>query len=134
MSFRVLLPQGLQRECSVLSLEVIAAEVLRRYKGPKAVERRYSNFNGAIAVAPIFLKNNRRISAFISVICLALLIFSLVERAVRLAISPAIKLAGLWAGQPAKPTGRLIFIAPSRLQPMPHDGNNPAVIPRPSPL
>jgi hypothetical protein len=29
------------------------------------------------------------------VICLALLIFSLVERAVRLAISPAVKLAGL---------------------------------------
>jgi len=40
-----------------------------------------------------------------------LLIFSLVERAVRLALRPVVKLAGLWAGQPAKPTGRLIFIA-----------------------
>ena len=64
----------------MLSLEVTAAEVLRRNKGPKAVERRYSNFKGAIAVAPTFLKNNRRIAALITMICLALLVFSLVER------------------------------------------------------
>ena len=117
-----------------LGPEVTAAEVLRRYKGQEAVERRYSNFKGPIAVAPMFLKNNRRIEALISVICLALLIFSLVERAVRLAISPAIKLAGLWAGQPAKPTGRLIFIALSRLRLIPANGKNPAEIPRPPPL
>ena len=88
-----------------LSPEVTATDVLHAYKGQEAVERRYSNFKGPIAVAPMFLKNNRRIEALITVICLALLIFSLVERAVRLALSPAIKLAGLWAGRPAKPTG-----------------------------
>ncbi|MHB1509184.1 MAG: hypothetical protein ACYCST_00115 [Acidimicrobiales bacterium] len=82
----------------------------------------------------MFLKNNRRIEALISVICLALLIFSLVERAVRLALSPVVKLAGLWAGQPAKPTGRLIFIALSRLRLLPASGTNPAEIPRPPPL
>lgn len=59
----------------------------------------------------MFLNNNRRIEALISVIRLALLIFSLVERAVRLALSPAVKLAGRWPDQPAKPTGRLIFTA-----------------------
>lgn len=63
-----------------LDLDVTAAEVLRRYKGQEAVERRYSNFKGAIAVAPTFLKNNRRFAALITMICLALLVFSLVER------------------------------------------------------
>jgi hypothetical protein len=75
--------------------EADAAEVLRRYKGQEVVERRYGNFKGALAVTPIFLKSNRRIEALISVICLALLIFSLVQRAVRLAIPPALKLAAL---------------------------------------
>jgi len=119
---------------SNLGPEVSASDVLRNYKGQEAAERRYSNFKGPIAVAPMFLKNNRRIEALISVICLALLIFSLVERAVRLALSPVIKLAGLWAGQPAKPTGRLIFIALSRLRLIPASRTNPAEIPRPPPL
>ena len=117
-----------------LAAEVSAAEVLHNYKGQEAAERRHSNFKGPIAVAPMFLKNNRRIEALISVICLALLIFSLVERAVRLALSPAVKLAGLWAGQAAKPTGRLIFIALSRLRLIPASDTNPAQIPRPPPL
>ena len=117
-----------------LSSEVSTAEVFRDYKGQEAPERRYSNFKGPIAVAPMFLKNNRRIEALISVICLALLIFSLVERAVRLALSPAVKLAGLWAGRPAKPTGRLIFVALSRLRLVPANAGGPAEIPRPPPL
>ena len=117
-----------------LGPEVSTADVLRNYKGQEAAERRYSNLKGPIAVAPMFLKNNRRIEVLISVICLALLIFSLVERAVRLALSPEVKLAGLWAGRPAKPTGRLIFIALSRLRLIPASGTNPAEIPRPPPL
>lgn len=116
-----------------LGPQVSAAEVLSGYKGQETAERRYSNFKGPIAVAPMFLKNNRRIEALISVICLALLIFSLAERAVRLAISPAVKLAGLWAGQPAKPTGRLIFTALSRLRLVPASATGPAQIPRPPP-
>ena len=117
-----------------LAAEVSAAEVLSSYKGQEAAERRYSSFKGPIAVAPMFLKNNRRIEALISVICLALLIFSLVERAVRLALSPMVKLAGLWAGQAAKPTGRLIFVALSRLRLIPASAASPAEIPRPPPL
>jgi hypothetical protein len=50
------------------------------------------------------------------VICLALLIFCLVERQVRRAIAPASTLEGLYLGQPAKPTGRLIFEALARLR------------------
>jgi transposase len=111
--------------------EVDAAGVLNRYKGQEVVERRYGNFKGPLAVAPMFLKNNRRIEALISVICLALLIFCLVERAVRLAISPAVKLAGLWGGRPAKPTGQLIFGAVSRLRLIPTTTTSGPIVPEP---
>jgi len=111
-----------------------AGEVLRRYKGQEVAERRYSNFKGPLAVAPMFLKNNRRMEALITVICLALLIFYLIERALRLAIAPALVLAGLYAGRPAKPTGRLILSALSRLRLIPATTDTPAVIPEPPPL
>lgn len=110
------------------------AQVLLRYKGQETVERRNRNVKGPLAVAPIFLKNNRRIEALISVICLALLIFALVERAVRLALNPDVKLAGLWAGRPAKPTAELIFTALSDLQLIPATATTQAQIPQPTPL
>lgn len=111
-----------------------ANEVLRRYKGQEVSERRYANIKGPLAVASMFLKNNRRIEALITVICLALLIFCLVERALRLAIAPALALAGLYAGRPAKPTGRLIFTAIARLRLIPATADTPPVIPEPPPL
>jgi transposase len=114
--------------------EADPAEILRRYKGQEAVERRYQAFKGPLAVAPIFLKNNRRIAALITVICLALLIFCLIEREVRRAIAPAEHLDGLYIGRPAKPTGRLILEALDQLRLIPGHGNDPPVIPQPGPL
>ena len=111
-----------------------AAEVLRRYKSQEVVERRYGAFKGPLAVAPMFLKDNRRISALISVICLALLVFCLVERAVRQAIAPAVELPGLYVGRPAKPTGRLVFEALAWLRLNPARGHDPPTIPTPPPL
>jgi transposase len=111
-----------------------AAEVLGRYKGQEVVERRYGTFKGPLGVAPMFLKTNRRIAALISVICLALLVFCLVERAVRKAIAPAVELAGLYAGRPARPTGRLIFEALAWLRLNPARGHDPPTIPQPPPL
>ena len=111
-----------------------AAEVLRRYKGQETVERRYSAIKGPLAVAPLFLKNNRRIAALITVICLALLIFCLIERQIRLAIAPQITLDGLYVGRPAKPTGRLIFEALARLRLIPATASEPPGIPQPPPL
>jgi transposase len=111
--------------------EADAAEVLRRYKGQEVVERRYATFKGPLAVAPMFLKHNRRITALVSVICLALLIFCLVERAVRQAIAPKVLLEGLYVGRPVKPTGRLIFEALARLRLHPARGHDPPTIPRP---
>jgi hypothetical protein len=117
-----------------LPTDIDPSEVLRRYKGQEAVERRYGAFKGPLAVAPMFLHNNRRITALITVICLALLIFSLVERQVRRAIAPARTLDGLGPGRPRTPTGRLIFEALSRLRLIPARDGNPAIIPRPGPL
>jgi transposase len=111
-----------------------AAEVLARYKGQEVVERRYGTFKGPLAVAPMFLQSNRRIQALVTVICLALLIFCLVERQARRAIAPAPTLDGLYVGQPAKPTGRLIFQALAGLRLIPAVGHDPPVIPQPPPL
>jgi hypothetical protein len=82
----------------------------------------------------MFGKDNRRITALVGVICLALLIFCLVERAVRLALSPALQLVGLWAGRPAKPTGHLIFAALSTLRLTPARGDTPPLVAQPPPL
>ena len=114
--------------------QVDAATVLARYKGQEVVERRYGAFKGPLAVAPLFVQSNRRIQALVSVICLALLIFCLVERQVRRAIAPDLTLQGLYVGQPAKPTGRLIFQALAGLRLLPASGHDPPIIPQPPPL
>ncbi len=79
------------------------AEVLARYKGQEVVERRYGTFKGPLAVTPMFLHSNQRIHALIHVICLALLIFSLIERQTRLGAGPDGKIPGLYAGPPGPP-------------------------------
>ncbi|EWM14546.1 IS1634 family transposase [Kutzneria sp. 744] len=117
-----------------LPADVDPAEILIRYKGQEVVERRYGAVKGPLAVAPLFVKNNRRIAALITVICLALLIFCLIERQVRQAIAPHITLDGLYAGRPAKPTGRLIFEALARLRLIPAVNGQPPGIPQPPPL
>jgi len=110
-----------------------ASEVLLRYMGQEVVERRYGDFKGPLAVSPMLLKSNRRIQALITVICLALLVFCLVERAVRLAISPAATMIGLYPERRAmKPTGRLGFAALAGMRLIPATPSSPALIPRPS--
>jgi transposase len=113
-----------------------AAQVLILYKGQEAVERRYSAFKGPLAVAALFCKNNRRIAALVTVICLALLIFCLIERQVRhnLAEQGTTKVEGLYAGRAAIPTGRLILQALTTMKIIPGNGHSPPVIPQPTPL
>ncbi|WP_455430239.1 IS1634 family transposase [Nonomuraea jabiensis] len=113
-----------------------AAQVLRHYKGQEAVERRYQAFKGPLAVTHLYLKNNRRIHALITVICLALLIFCLIERQVRQALAARgqAKIGGLYAGRPAVPTGRLILDALAGIRLIPGTGQSPPVIPQPTDL
>lgn len=72
------------------------------------MERRFADFKGPLAVSPLLLKDNRRIAALVFVIYLALLIFCLLERQARRAISdPSGKVCGLYpGGQAVRPTGR----------------------------
>lgn len=93
-----------------LPAKITAAQLLARYKSqPGTSERRYHDLKGPLALAPMFLHTNRRIAALIGVICLALLVYCLAEREVRRNLTPTIKLDGLYAGRPAKPTANLIF-------------------------
>ncbi|WP_431896246.1 IS1634 family transposase [Nonomuraea sp. bgisy101] len=113
-----------------------AAQVLAHYKGQEAVERRYQAFKGPLAVTSLYLKNNRRINALITVICLALLIFCLIERQVRqaLAAQGATKVDRLYAGRHAVPTGRLILDALAGIRLIPGTGQSPPTIPQPTDL
>ncbi len=96
---------------------VTPAQVMARYKKqPATSERRYHDFKGPLAVAPVFLHTNRRISALIGVVCLALLIYCLIEREARRNLAPAIKLDGLYAGRAAKPPAALILTALASLR------------------
>ncbi|WP_330433966.1 IS1634 family transposase [Streptomyces sp. NBC_00825] len=85
-------------------------QVLIHYKGQGAVERRYHDFKGPLAVAPVFVQHNRRVAALIQVICLALLVFCLIERQVRRALGPEQTMTGLYPdNRRVRPTGRMIF-------------------------
>lgn len=59
------------------------------YKGQGAVARRYHDFKGPLAIAPVFVQHNRRVAALIQVICLALLVFCLIERQVKRVWAPS---------------------------------------------
>lgn len=115
--------------------EADPAEILRRYKNQPAVEQRYATIKGPLAVTPMFLQHNRRITALITVICLALLIFSLIERELRtnLAAQGHTDMAGFYAydNRATRPTGRLILQALHDLRLIPAHNQQPPRIPHP---
>lgn len=115
------------------SNEADPAEILRRYKHQPAVERRYATVKGPLAVAPMFLQHNRRITALITIICLALLIFCLIEREVRRNLAPQQEMVGFYAydNRATRPTGRLILQALHQLRLIPAHDRQPPKIPEP---
>src|SRR5579875_414948 len=60
-----------------------AGKLLRLYKEQEVVERRHRDLKQTLKVRPIFLHNDDRIYALISIIGIALLIFGLLEKQVR---------------------------------------------------
>jgi Domain of unknown function (DUF4277) len=116
-----------------LAPDIDAAEVLHRYKNQPVVERRYGDLKGPLAVAPMFLRHNRRITALITVICLALLIFCLIEREVRTNLAPDTDMIGFYTNdrRAMKPTGRLILRALNDLRLIPAHHGQPPTIPKP---
>lgn len=58
-------------------------ELFAAYKRQHLVEGRFADFKGPLAVRPVFLHSNRRVTALVGVISLALLLYGLIERTVR---------------------------------------------------
>ncbi len=72
------------RYCLVSNDHALSAdELFAAYKRQHLVEGRFADFKGPLAVRPVFLHNNRRITALVAVISLALLLYGLIERTVR---------------------------------------------------
>jgi Domain of unknown function (DUF4277)/Transposase DDE domain len=89
-----------------------AGHVLRLYKDQQIVERRHRDMKQILKVRPIFLHNDDRVYALLSIVGISLLIFGLIEAQTRAALGPEQQLPGLLPeGRSAKPTGRNILTA-----------------------
>jgi hypothetical protein len=89
-----------------------ATRVLRLYKGQFLVELRHRDAKQTLRVRPLFLHNDDRIAALISIVGLALLVFGLIEAGVRRGLGPGRTLPGILPeGRAALPTGRSILAA-----------------------
>ena len=72
-----------------------AGQVLRLYKDQQIVERRHRDMKQTLKVRPIFLHNDDRVYALLSIVGIALLIFGLIEAQTRAALGPEQQLPGL---------------------------------------
>ena len=63
-----------------------AAEILAAYKYQPFLEKRNEQLKSVLSVAPILLKNPKRVAALLFVYFLAVLVFALIEREVRRAM------------------------------------------------
>ena len=89
-----------------------AGQILRLYKDQQIVERRHRDLKQTLKVRPIFLHNDDRVYALISIVGIALLIFGLIEAQTRAALGDTQQLPGLLPeGRAARPTGRNILAA-----------------------
>ena len=81
-------------------------------RGEHLVELAHRANKSVLNVRPIFLHNDDRIAALVSIVGLALLIYGLIETDLRQALGPDQHLAGLLPeGRAARPTGRNILAA-----------------------
>jgi hypothetical protein len=91
---------------------ISAGHVLRLYKDQQIVERRHRDMKETLKVRPIFLHNDDRVHALLSIVGISLLIFGLIEAQTRAALGEDEQLPGLLPeGRAARPTGRNILTA-----------------------
>ncbi|MGH3032442.1 MAG: IS1634 family transposase [Gaiellaceae bacterium] len=89
-----------------------ATKLLRLYKQQWIVEQRHRDLKQTLKARPIFLHNDDRIAALVSVIGIALLVFGLIESELRRRLGEDEVLPGLLGeGRAAKPTGRNLLAA-----------------------
>jgi hypothetical protein len=88
-----------------------AERVLGLYKAQQVVERRHRDYKQTLKVRPIFLHNDDRVHALVSLVGIALLIFGLIETELRKRLDGDQLPDLLPEGRAAKPTGRNILAA-----------------------
>ena len=103
---------GIYALATNLPRPITAGQILRLYKDQQIVERRHRDLKQTLKVRPIFLHNDDRVHALLSIVGISLLIFGLIEAQTRAALGPDQQLPGLLPeGRAAKPTGRNILTA-----------------------
>lgn len=111
-----LLPEALERaerldgyyvlESTRTTVEADASALLAEWKGQWQIEHRHRDGRGPLRIHPLFITSNRRIEALVTILGIALMIFSLIERAARRALAAGEKVPNLLAGHvAARPTG-----------------------------
>lgn len=89
---------------------ITPGQILRLYKDQQIVERRHRDMKQTLKVRPIFLHNDDRVYALLSIVGISLLIFGLLEARTRAALGDEQQLPGLLPeGRSARPTGRNIL-------------------------
>lgn len=80
--------------------------LLAQWKGQWQIEHRHRSAKGPLRVRPLFVTSNQRIVGLITILGIALMVFSLLERAARRTLGPVAKVPNLLAGHvAARPTG-----------------------------
>jgi hypothetical protein len=103
---------GIYALATNLPEKITAGQVLRLYKDQQIVERRHRDLKQSLKVRPIFLHNDDRVYALLSIVGISLLIFGLIEARTRAALGDQQQLPGLLPeGRSARPTGRNILTA-----------------------
>lgn len=101
---------GLYALATNIAGRVSPYRILRLYKDQWVVEQRHRDAKQTLRVRPLFLHNDDRIEALISVVGLALLVFGLLEYIVRKGLGDKATLPGLMPEhRSARPTGRTIL-------------------------
>ena len=86
--------------------EATPSALLTLWKGQWQIEHRHRSAKGPLRVRPLFVTSNQRIVGLITILGIALMVFSLLERAARRALGPIAKVPNLLAGHvAARPTG-----------------------------
>jgi Domain of unknown function (DUF4277)/Transposase DDE domain len=86
--------------------EATPSALLAQWKGQWQIEHRHRSAKGPLRVRPLFVTSNQRIVGLITILGIALMVFSLLERAARRALGPLAKVPNLLAGHvAARPTG-----------------------------
>ncbi len=89
-----------------------ALDVLEVYKDQWIDEQRHRDLKQTLRIRPVFLHNDARIEALVTLIGVALLVFGLIEAELRAALGEGVALEGILPeGRSAKPTARAVLAA-----------------------